>query len=94
MAIEQGKVKRQEIKMLNRKLLEVTGVLNVESFDSEEFLLETDYGYLRIRGQNLHIKNLSLEQGFVVIEGLINELLYVDANAQGKPKGLWGKMFK
>ncbi|NHN35070.1 sporulation protein YabP [Paenibacillus agricola] len=94
MAIEQGKVKRQEIKMLNRKLLEVTGVMNVESFDSEEFSLETENGFLMIKGQNLHIKNLSLEQGLVVIEGLVNALIYVDANSQGKSKGIWGKLFK
>jgi sporulation protein YabP len=94
MAIEPGKVKRQEIKMLNRKLLEVSGVMNVESFDSEQFLLETEYGFLMIKGQNLHIKNLSLEQGLVAIEGLVNELIYVDANSQGKTKGLWGKLFK
>jgi len=94
MAIEPGKVKRQEIKMLNRKLLEVSGVMNVESFDSEEFLLETEFGYLMIKGQNLHIKNLSLEQGLVAIEGLVNELAYLDTNSQGKPKGFFGKLFK
>ncbi|TVY06793.1 sporulation protein YabP [Paenibacillus cremeus] len=89
-----GKVKRQEIKMLNRKLLEVSGVMNVESFDSEEFLLETECGFLMIKGQNLHIKNLSLEQGLVAIEGYVNELAYVDANSQGKTKGFLGKLFK
>ncbi|MEC0228848.1 sporulation protein YabP [Paenibacillus alba] len=86
--------KRQEIKMLNRKLLEISGVLNVESFDSEEFLLETEMGYLMIKGQNLHIKNLSLEQGLVAIEGLIQELSYVDGNTQEKSKGFLGKLFK
>ncbi|MDQ1910938.1 sporulation protein YabP [Paenibacillus sp. GD4] len=91
---EPGKVKRQEIKMLNRKLLEVSGVLNVESFDSEEFLLETECGFLMIRGQNLHIKNLSLDQGLVAIEGYVNELAYLDTNSQGKPKGFLGKLFK
>jgi sporulation protein YabP len=94
MAIEPGKVKRQEVKMLNRKLLEITGVMKVESFDSEQFLLETEYGFLMIKGQNLHIKHLSLEQGLVAIEGLVNELAYPETNAQGKSKGLWGKMFK
>jgi len=66
--IDQGKMKRQEVKMLNRKLLELSGVLNVDSFDSEEFLLETECGFLAIKGQNLHIKNLKLEQGLVGIE--------------------------
>ena len=33
------KVKRQEIKMLNRKLLEISGVTKVESFNSVQFLI-------------------------------------------------------
>lgn len=95
MVMEPNKVKRQELKMLNRKLLEISGVLNVESFDSEEFLLETEMGFLAIKGVNLHIKNLNLEQGLVAIEGLVNELAYVDsAGAGGKSKNWLGKLFK
>lgn len=92
--IDQGKMKRQEVKMLNRKLLEISGVLNVESFDSEEFLLETECGFLAIKGQNLHIKNLTLEQGLVAIEGTVNELAYLDGNSHEKAKGFLGKLFK
>lgn len=92
--IDPVKSKRQEVKMLNRKLLELSGVLNVESFDSEEFLLETECGYMMIKGQNLHIKNLNLEQGLVAIEGLVNELAYLDGNSQAKTKGIFGKLFK
>ncbi|MFF2484456.1 sporulation protein YabP [Paenibacillus sp. NPDC058071] len=86
--------KRQEVKMLNRKLLEITGVLNVESFDSEEFLLDTELGFLAIKGQNLHIKHLTLEQGLIAIEGYVHSLAYLDGNAGGKTKGLFGKLFK
>jgi len=92
--IDPAKMKRQEMKMLNRKLLEISGVLNVESFDSEEFLLETECGFLMIKGQNLHIKNLSLDQGLVAIEGTVNELAYVDGNSPEKSKGFLGKLFK
>lgn len=86
--------KRQEVKMLNRKLLELTGVINVESFDSEEFLLETELGFLTVKGQNLHMKHLSLEQGLVAIEGLVHSLAYLDGNTSTKTKGLFGKLFK
>ncbi|GMK48410.1 MULTISPECIES: sporulation protein YabP [Paenibacillus] len=93
--VEQSKgQKRQEVKMLNRKLLEITGVLNVESFDSEEFLLDTDLGFLMIKGQNLHIKHLNLEQNLVAIEGYVHSLAYLDANTSTKTKGLFGKLFK
>lgn len=92
--MEQGKTKRQEIKMLNRKILEISGVLNVESFDSEVFLLETECGFLSIKGSNLHIKNLNLEQGLVAIEGLVNGMEYLDASSPEKSKGFLGKLFK
>lgn len=92
--MEHGKAKRQEIKMLNRKVLEISGVINVESFDNEEFLLETECGFMAVRGQNLHIKNLSLEQGLVAIEGLVHSMSYLDAQSQGSSKGLFSKLFK
>lgn len=92
--METVKTKRQEVKMLNRKLLEISGVVNVESFDSEEFLLETECGFMTITGHNLHIKNLNLEQGLVAIEGTIDSLGYLDANEQDKSKGFLAKLFK
>jgi sporulation protein YabP len=86
--------KHQEIRMLNRKTLDISGVSNVESFDNEEFLLETECGFLAVRGQNLHMKNLNLDQGLVSIEGTIHSLIYLDGNSGSKSKGLFGKMFK
>ena len=82
--------KHQEIRMLNRKTLDITGVSNVESFDNEEFLLETECGFLTVRGQNLHMKNLNLDHGLVSIEGLIHSLIYLDGNTGSKSKGLFG----
>ena len=92
--IDQMKTKRQEVRLMNRKHLEITGVVNVDSFDSEEFLLETECGFLTVRGQNLHMKNLSLEQGLVAIEGTVNALQYLDGNSLDKSKGFLGKLFK
>ena len=86
--------KHQEVRMLNRKSLDISGVSNVESFDNEEFLLETECGFLTVRGQNLHMKNLSLDQGLVSIEGAIHSLVYLDGNTGNKSKGLFGKLFK
>ncbi|KAJ3197125.1 hypothetical protein HK101_005865 [Irineochytrium annulatum] len=72
------------LSMQNRKLLDLTGVSNVESFDSEEFLLQTELGHLTIRGHNLHIKNLSLEEGLLSIEGTVSSLQYLDPGSQNK----------
>ncbi|WP_202081457.1 sporulation protein YabP [Caldalkalibacillus salinus] len=84
-----------EIKMNNRKSMDISGVINVESFDNEEFLLETECGFLAIRGQNLHMKNLNVENGLVSIEGTIADMAYVDHTSSGdKAKGLFSKLFK
>ncbi|AWB42822.1 sporulation protein YabP [Paenibacillus sp. CAA11] len=91
---DQGRGKPQEIKLYSRKLLEISGVNNVESFDSEEFQLQTELGRLVIRGQNLHIKNLDLEQGFVAIEGTVHALSYLNPGTQTKSKGLIGKLLR
>jgi len=92
--VDHGKAKRQEIRLLNRRLLEVTGVTNVDSFDSEAFLLETELGFLHVKGQNLHIKSLDLDQGTVAIEGSVNSLSYLDGAGPDKSKGFLGKLFK
>ncbi|WP_087974041.1 sporulation protein YabP [Oceanobacillus rekensis] len=82
------------VKMNNRKNLEITGVKEVDSFDNEEFLLETVMGYLIIRGQNLQLKNLDVTEGIVTIKGKIYELSYVDEQQQEKAKGFFSKLFR
>lgn len=82
------------VKMNNRRNLEITGVKEVDSFDAEEFLLQTNMGYLVVRGQNLQMKNLDVEQGIVSIKGKVYELSYLDEQQQEKAKGFFSKMFK
>nr|WP_079524810.1 MULTISPECIES: sporulation protein YabP [Halobacillus] len=82
------------VKMWNRRNLEISGVREVDSFDSEEFLLQTSMGYLVIRGHNLQMKNLDLEEGEVSIKGRVDEMTYLDENQGEKAKGLFSKLFK
>ncbi|MFC3040974.1 sporulation protein YabP [Virgibacillus xinjiangensis] len=81
------------VKLNHRKNLEITGVKEVDSFDNEEFLLETVMGYLIVRGQNLQLKNLDVGDGVVSIKGKIYELSYVDEQ-QEKAKGIFSKLFR
>ena len=89
-------LEKHQVLMINRQYVEVTGVMNVESFDVKEFVLQTMSGMLSIRGDNLHIKALSLENGLVSIEGAIFDLVYYDegVSAAQKARGLFGKIFK
>ncbi|MGD9677806.1 MAG: sporulation protein YabP [Vulcanibacillus sp.] len=83
-----------EIILVDRENLQLTGVKDVDSFDSEEFLLDTEYGYLSITGKNLHIKVLNLDQGTVIIEGIVDNVRYINDGSSEKTKGFFGKLFK
>jgi sporulation protein YabP len=83
-----------DVIMRGRKLLEITGVKQVESFDNEEFLLETSMGFLAIKGQNLQMKNLDVEKGIVSIKGKIFDLVYLDEQHGEKAKGFFSKLFR
>lgn len=87
---------QHEIKMMNRNTMELTGVTRIESFDSQEFLLHTDYGYLGVRGQDLHIKNLDLDVGCVSIEGQITDISYLDVAQSRSEKNnrFFGRLFR
>ncbi|NLA11249.1 MAG: sporulation protein YabP [Firmicutes bacterium] len=79
----------------NREHTEITGVLHVDSFDDEEVIMETELGLLAVRGENLHIKHLNLDQGEIFIEGLLLELAYAE-NKQMRMRGktLLERLFK
>ncbi len=85
-----------DIIMRGRKLLDISGVKLVESFDNEEFLLETVMGYLAIRGENLQMKNLDVDRGIVSIQGKVSDISYLDNHAKSgdKSKGFISKLFK
>ncbi|KOO42336.1 sporulation protein YabP [Priestia koreensis] len=83
-----------DISMKGRRLVDITGVKQVESFDNEEFLLETVMGFLSIRGQNLQMKNLDVEKGIVSIKGKVFDIVYLDENQSEKAKGFFSKLFR
>ena len=61
-----------------RKNIIISGVKKIESFDYEEFLLETTMGNITIKGSDLEIIKLDTYQGSVSIKGKINSLSYID----------------
>ena len=46
------------INITERKNINITGVKKIDSFDNEEFLLETNMGYVVIKGKELEIVKL------------------------------------
>lgn len=84
------------IQYLNRKAGKLTGVVDVMSFDSNQIVLETTQGILTMKGQELHVSRLQLEQGEVDVEGRMDSLSYTEGGTfQKKKKGtLLKRMFQ
>ena len=86
-------LKNQNIYLEDRTNLTITGVEQVESFNDNTIILITMRGGMTIKGEELNINKLNLEDGNVKIDGTINGILYNnrDSNSKGK---LLEKMFK
>ncbi len=83
------------ISLAERKNVVVTGVKKIESFDSEEFLMDTTLGYLSIKGSDLEIIKLDTYQGNVSIKGKVDSMIYLDNGAgKSKEESFLGKLFK
>ena len=80
------------ITIQERKSIMITGVKKIDSFDNEEFLLETTMGNIIIKGSELEIIKLDTYQGSVSIKGSVNSVTYTD-NLK-KEEGVFSKLFK
>ena len=76
----------------DRRLLTVSGVSDVDSFDEETVVVFTDMGELTVRGTNLHINRLSVDVGELTVEGNIAALIYSDDAP--KSGGFFSRVFR
>ncbi len=72
-----------------RKLLTVTGVTEVVSFDDAAVIAQTDLGTLVVQGKDLQLKTLLPEGGQVIVEGTISSLVYEEPRPAGS---LWRRL--
>ena len=83
------------VTLSERKNIVITGVKKIESFDNEEFLMETNMGYIVLKGEDLEIVKLDTYQGNVSIKGKVNSLTYMEnLSKKNKEDGVFNKLFK
>ena len=78
-----------KLQLNERESLTMTGVAEVVSFDENTVVLQTSLGLLVIQGQQLQLKNLTLEGGQVAVEGSIRALSYEEPRQTG-----WRRLFR
>lgn len=83
------------ISINERKNMYITGVIKIDSFDEEEFLIETTMGYLVIKGTDLEIVKLDTKDGIISIKGSLISLSYIEElKKMNKENSLFNKLFK
>jgi len=89
--MEDGILLPHKLTLNERKNLTMNGVTEVVSFDDETVVLKTSMGVLTIHGQNLQLKNLSLDGGQVAVEGSVAAMIYEEP----RPEKSWlGRLFR
>ncbi len=90
--------KGYQIVMTNREHVVIEGVEHVASFDEEEIVLETKMGLLLLKGENMHIVQLNLEDGHLIVEGLCKALDFTEEKTakgfRGKSKSFLSRLLK
>ncbi|MDE6220542.1 MAG: sporulation protein YabP [Lachnospiraceae bacterium] len=85
---------KHRFSMEQRRECKITGVVEVQSFDENNILMETVDGMLAIKGTNLHVGRLNLEKGEADVDGKVDSLAYFDKNTLAKKgEGLLTRLF-
>lgn len=96
MPIEEKKQVSQKVQhnflLENREKMSISGVLDVDIFNPDMVVVQTEMGMLTIKGVDLHINKLNLESAELCVEGEISSCIYSDKGSSGG--SLLGKIFK
>ncbi|MBQ6820628.1 MAG: sporulation protein YabP [Clostridium sp.] len=85
---------RSNITLENRKKLTLTGVEEVISFDDEKILLNTKLGFLTIKGSDLKMNKLDVQNGDVIIVGNVASVVYSSKEVKKEKESIISRLFK
>lgn len=94
--IDSAKTSRRShrITMTNRAWMQVSGVLDVISFDTEEIVLDTEEGRMQIKGTDLQVKQLVIESGELEIEGRPDSISYTETKKPVTTTSVFSRIFR
>ncbi|APM37510.1 sporulation protein YabP [Clostridium kluyveri] len=86
--------KKSLLSLESRRKLILTGIIEVVSFNEDQIVLNTNLGTLNIKGKDLKMNKLDVQNGDVVIIGVINACVYTSSEPKKKRQNLISKIFK
>lgn len=86
---------KSNLMLESRKRMSLTGVLEVIRFSDEEIMLNTVLGALNIKGEELKMHKLDIQQGEVMITGSIDSCIYSTNKSKTKKNDtILARLFK
>lgn len=86
--------KNNNIILENRKKLSITGVDEVISFNDEIIILTTSLGTLTLKGKDLKMNKLDVQNGDVMITGKINSFVYSEKENFKNKDSILNRLFR
>ena len=85
---------RHQLVLVERERLTLDGATHVESFADREIVLDTELGGLIVQGEELHIKELNLEKGNLLVNGYIRSVEYLGDSLSKRSRSILAKLFR
>lgn len=82
------------ITITERKTIILSGIKKLNSFDENEFFVDSIMGQIIIKGENLELLKLDTFQGNLSIKGKIYSVMYLDDNKKMKAESIMARLFK
>ena len=85
-----------ELSLQNREKMNLSGVLNVDSFDEKAVVLQTSMGNLVLKGERLHITHFNIAEGTLGLEGHLRSAEYLDDHGGkgGRTRGIIDRLLR
>lgn len=92
--MENENIGSQNITVCDRKRTTITGVRKLDSFDEQEFSVETTMGYIKIQGSGLALEGMDMDRGVLTIKGTLDSLRYTGKEKSDTKESFIKKIFK
>lgn len=87
-------IKKSSLSLENRKKLTLTGIVEVINFDDETISLNTRLGNLTVKGDGLKMDKLDVQNGDVIISGMISSLVYSNKGIKNNKESFIKRIFQ
>ncbi len=86
--------RKHNITMENRERLTISSVNEVESFDEEKVVVSTSEGIMTVLGSDFKLQKLNVDDGDLVIEGIVDEIKYSESRGNQGSGGFFAGLFR